>query len=281
MADAVAAVRRAARAEKAVEKTRAEAEREWRQAWWVTTMALADAPDAEGVKAANEVLNQSATWIRSRRRCGAWFKNLENREVGELIPRYAVAAAQAAAAQVKAGIVDLDPETAADLIIQAEHEDCGVRAFNAMLTGRSWTNAPENMTDAERLHVARTEIKKRPHEVLDDDETREAADEASIEIRASQPRPRITDEYADHVVNQAGKSMADRMGTEIPLEHLDAAAGEIASALHARTVHGVKDTKSWNRKLDEIHRMEDMARMEDESWTEADQELLRSFTGGN
>jgi hypothetical protein len=277
MADAVAAVRRAAKAERAAEKTREEGERDWRQAWWVTTMALAAVPATpqpnltEATNAVVEALGHSRKYVGLRRACGKHLFLLEEEIRSNLIPRFAIAATQAKA----------DPQTAAELILQAEHEGCSLREFSAMLTGQSWTKAPENMTPEERLHVARTEIKQRPHEVLKDDKTREAADEASLQIRASQPRPRITDEYADHVVNQAGKSMADRMGIEIPLEHLDASAGEIASALHARTVHGVRDKKSWNRKLDEIHRMEVMAREDDESWTEEDQELLRSFSGGN
>ena len=276
MADAVAAVRKAARAEKAAEKARSDSERDWRSAWWVTTMALATVPSTprpqlvEAIGVVADTTGTTRNWATRRRSCGQWFASLERSELDSLVPRFAIVAAEAKA----------DPKTAAELIIQAEHEDCGLRAFNEMLTLREWKTG-EDLTPKQRLAIAQKELRERPHEVLEDDATREAADEASIEIRASQPRPRITDEYADHVVNQAGKSMADRMGTESPLEHLDASAGEIASALHARTVHGVKDKKSWNRKLDEIHRMEDMARMEDESWTEEDQELLRSFTGGN
>jgi len=49
--------------------------------------------------------------------------------------------------------------------------------------------------------------------------------------------------------------------------------------MHTRTVHGLRDKKAWDRKLDEIHRMEDMARLAPEGWTDEDQEWLRQMAG--
>src|SRR5262252_10079916 len=126
----IAAVKAAARAEKAADRTRAEAEQEWRSAWWVTTMALGAVPASppsmliEANDAVTEICGGTRGYASLRRSCGKHYFGLEAETRERLVPRFAIAAAKA----------KVDPELAADLIIEAEHEDVGLRAFNEMLT---------------------------------------------------------------------------------------------------------------------------------------------------
>jgi len=266
----VTAVRRAAKAERAAEQAREEGERAWRSAWWVTSLTLAELPDAEGIKAAGEVLGQSQSWLRSRRKCGAWFKNLENRSPSELIPRFAVAAANA----------KIEPQLAADLIIQAEHEDCGLRAFNEMLTGQPWTRAAEDMTPDQRLHVARTELKRRPDEVLADEEVAEAVAEADRAKHISRAGLAHVAEENEGRLQNFDRNASKRFGLpEIPVQHLDGALREIVAGIAAVDIHGLEDEAAWDDRCDRLIQAATTAKKKphtkgNDVWTPADQALL-------
>jgi hypothetical protein len=266
-------LRQATRAEKAMDKTREQSERDWRQSWWSTTDALSEVPATprevllEATNFVAETLGQSVSWVKQRRACGRHFRTLESAERVALIPRFAVASAAAKA----------DPQTAAELILQAEHEGASLREFSAMLTGKSWTNAPENMTAQERLHVARTELKQRPHEVLADDAAREAAADADIDIRAAQG-PKIHPDHIKNKLDQFDKSMADALGLDIPVQHLRTAKSEIQMAMMTRDIHGTDDD-AFKNALAEVEKALDRAKADATTvkWTADDRRLAQEM----
>jgi hypothetical protein len=270
VSDPIAALKRATRAEKAMDKTREQSERDWRDAWWVTTMALAAVParPQEDLTAATsfvaDTLGQSRQYVSMRRSCGRHFFQLELEIRNRLTPRFAIAAAQAKA----------DAETAAELILQAEHEGASLREFSAMLTGKSWTNAPESMTAQERIHVAQTELKQRPHEVLADDAVRESADEASIQIRASRA-PRSHPDHVENVTDRFEQGMARNLGIDIPVQHIEAGTKELLMAMFARDIHGT-DEAAYERAIAEheiVVKRVKADKAKHVAWSEKDREL--------
>jgi hypothetical protein len=158
-------VRAAAKAEAAAETGRAASDRAWRAAWWRTTMALAAVPARPQslLKAANDAmiaegLGKDRNWLSMRRRTGIAFQSFAlERET--LPPRLAVVAATRPDAVITAEVV-------AD-ILKAEADEVGVRKFSFDLTGKSWTNAPENMTADEQDAVVRNVATRRPHAVAE------------------------------------------------------------------------------------------------------------------
>ena len=283
MADAVAAVRKAARAERAAEKARSESERDWRSAWWVTSNALAAVPATPrdqlvaSIDIVVETTGASRTWINLRRQCGKWSGVLEYAQQTALIPRFAIAAMQAKA----------DPETAAELILQAEHEGCSLREFSGMLTGRSWTNAPENMTDAERLHVARTELKRRPAEVLEDEEVAEAVAEADRAKHVSRAGLAHMAEENEARLHNFDRNASKRFGLpEVPIQHLDGALREIVAGIAAVDIHGLENEADWDDHCDRIIQAGTTAKKKPhtkgvDTWSPEDQALLDDLTRGS
>jgi hypothetical protein len=257
MTDPLSAVRRAARAEKAAEQNREQGERDWRQTWWATTDALAAVPATpreqlgDAIRIVVQVTGNSRDWVSKRRSCGRWFVALKRDERATLQPRFAVASLEAKA----------DAETAAELIRQAEHEGASLREFNTMLTGRSWTNTPENLTQTERVDIARKELRTRPEVVLDD-ETSEVVDEMFTTRRAREQHYTTSPEHVEYVVGGAKNQMAKTLGTELPLMRLREAISEIVGAIHEKSLFGLHDVGTWNELLDQIHRVEEMARAE-------------------
>jgi hypothetical protein len=270
MANSLAAVRSAVTAEKAAENMREQGERHWRESWWATTDALANVPSTprDGLSAAIALVVEtlgykSPSYAKRRRICGQRFSTLEGAERAKLLPRFAIAASDAGT----------DPETAAGLILQAEHEGASLREFNAALTGRSWTNAPENMTPAERITVARRELQQRPHEVLADDATRESADEASIEIRATRA-PRLHPHHTQNVMAEFDKNSAAAFGVDIAVQHLKAAKSELLMAMFTRDIHGA-NAQAWREALSEMEKalLRVQGASTHETWSEDDRRL--------
>lgn len=267
--DPIASVKRAARAEKTAFQAQAETERSAREAWWATTDALAAVPAtpqvdlSAAISYVADTLGQTRGWVTQRRTCGRYFHRSSDEIRVRLIPRFAVAAAQAKA----------DPETAAELILQAEHEGASLREFSAMLTGNSWTSAPENMTAQERIHVARTELRQRPHEVLEDDEVRESADEASIQIRASRA-PRSHPDHITNVTDQFEQNMARQLGIDIPVQHLQTAVSELYAAMFTRDIHGTNEA-AWKEAVAKVEAAlrRVKADTKQEKWSEDDRRL--------
>jgi hypothetical protein len=268
-------LRKVVRAEKDAEQVREAGEQSWREAWWETTIALAAVPASpreqlsEAIAFVADTLGQSRNWVTQRRSCGRHFASLELSEQIRLIPRFAVVAAQAKA----------DPQTAAELIHQAEHEGSSLREFSAMLTGRSWTNAPENMTSEERLHVARTELKSRPDEVMADDEVEEAVDQAWRNKRISRAGLAHVEEEQEARLHNFDRNASKAFGLpEVPIQHLNAAAGEIDSAIVARDIHGLENEDAWGAAIAKIEQHLALAKNADPArWSKEDQEIAKAL----
>jgi hypothetical protein len=167
-------VEKAARAERAAEQNRAKAETVWRQAWWATTLALAEPPHSnkkaigEAFSAAELILGQTRDYISKRRATGQVFAAFEGVEISTLPPRLSIAYAQAQG----------DPARAITVLKSAEARELSLRDFAAEL-GRqpqSWLREGErpevpeqvrNMTVEQRAELTR--------ELLSDPETVDAA----------------------------------------------------------------------------------------------------------
>lgn len=270
----ITSLRRAARAEKAAEQAKAASERDWRHAWWETTSGLAEMPGAEAVAVVAETLGQSKSWVQKRRNCGRFFSVVGETERIELPPSMALYA-------VLEGGNDLDVSLVVDLLHQAEHEQSSTREFYEMLTGRSKSTSPtppKDLTKQQRINIAREELKQRAHEVLEDDEAREAAGDADIAIRASRGVPPWPKERTEAVIGGLDKSMADALGLDIPVQHLRTAKSEIQAAMFTRDIHGTDDD-AFKNALAEVEHELDRAKADATTvkWTADDRRLAKEM----
>lgn len=154
---------RAISAEVAAEKAAEQAEDERRSTWWDTTWALADVPRAEWGQAEAEYVRRThgkASTAKKRRLAGSRFP--ESSLAGTLpMPRFA----QVAADWLGAKADDAKVREAVRLLTEAERNEQSLREFSQSLTGKSWTNAPENMTEADEDAVIEKVAKTRPHAI--------------------------------------------------------------------------------------------------------------------
>lgn len=154
------ALTRAINAEVAAEQAATQAEGARRQTWWDTTWALASVPRAEWGEAQAEYVrrtNHSKDHATVRRTTGGRFTQ---NGLGTALPqpRFAIVASKWVGAKAdETKVIE-----AVKLLADAEKNEQSLREFNLALTGKSWTNAPENMTEAEEDEVVRKVARKRP-----------------------------------------------------------------------------------------------------------------------
>lgn len=153
-------LRRAAQAERAAERSAEEAQATYRQTWWNASWLLGVCPQDEWTTARAEYMDltgQVVSHVNSRRRVGHRFSE---ETLASFLPagRLAIVAADALGRHATA------EETAAmvDRMRQAETDGLSLREFSALLTGRSWTGAAENMTQAEQDHLVARVMRQRP-----------------------------------------------------------------------------------------------------------------------
>ena len=154
------ALTRAINAEVAAEQAATQAEDERRRTWWDTTWALASVPRAEVSEAVEQYtvkLGHSASHAKKRRMTGERFPQSVLANTLPM-PRFA----QAAADWLGAKPDEAKVAEAIKLLADAEKNEQSLREFNLALTGKSWTNAPENMTEAEENAVVAKVAKQRP-----------------------------------------------------------------------------------------------------------------------
>lgn len=154
------ALTRAINAEVAAEKAATVAEAEKRSTWWATTWALAAVPRAEWGEAQAEYVkrtNHSKGTANNRRQVGVRFTEV-HLGVNLPQPRFARAAVE----WVGKDGDEAKVKEAIKLLADAEKNEQSLREFNQALTGRPWTNAPENMTEADEDAVVEKVAKTRP-----------------------------------------------------------------------------------------------------------------------
>ncbi len=167
-------VEKAARDEFAADQNRAKAETVWRQAWWSTTLALAEVPGSnkkaigEAFSTAERILGQTRNWINRRRATGLLFASLERSEIATLPPRLAVAYAESKS----------DPYLAVAVLKSAESREVSLRDFAAELgtQPKSWQREGERPAVPAQVRAMSTEQRAElTRELLSDPETVDAA----------------------------------------------------------------------------------------------------------
>src|SRR5258708_21420897 len=134
-------IEQAALAEKTAEQKRAQADNAWRQAWWRTTLALAEPPDSDRkaiittYDIAEHILGQNRSYLSERRRLGSIVVVLEHDEISTLPPRLALEYMKSNA----------DPARAVAVLKNAESRELSLRDFAAELgtQPQSWLREDE------------------------------------------------------------------------------------------------------------------------------------------
>lgn len=152
------------RREVAAEATVTTAQTEWRDAWWATTWYLAAVPRNEWGEAMEQYVAEtghSQSYAKDRRRVGGCFTESRLASTFRPAPRMAKVAVE--------GLGRNPSDTAvAEMLLrlrQAETEEMSLREFSQAITGRPWTSAPENLTEADEDAVVERVIRKRPDDV--------------------------------------------------------------------------------------------------------------------
>lgn len=112
----------AALAERNAEHSRNEALMAWREAWWETTMVLAEAADgpeaAETIRRAGVILGHKKKYLQDRRRLGKWLEQYSLSEVSGLPPRLAL---------LYAVTVKADPARIREVLLDAQERNLSLR----------------------------------------------------------------------------------------------------------------------------------------------------------
>ena len=157
------ALTRAINEEVAAEKAATQAESERRRAWWATTWALALVPRAEWAEAQTlyvQKTNHNKSTAEHRRRTGTRFtetalaSGLPNGRFAEVASNW-----------VGKDGDEVKVKEAVRLLAEAEKNEQSIREFKLALTGKPWTNAPENMTEADEDAVVEKVATRRPQVV--------------------------------------------------------------------------------------------------------------------
>lgn len=157
------ALTRAINAEVAAEKAATQAEDERRRTWWATTWALAAVPRAEWNEAQDEYVKRTGhnkSTADHRRTVGT---RLIETALGSSLPQPRFA--QAAANWIGAKADEAKTQEAIKLLADAERNEQSLREFNQALTGKPWTTAPENLTEADEDAVIEKVARTRPKAV--------------------------------------------------------------------------------------------------------------------
>ena len=154
------ALTRAINAEVAAERAATQAEEERRRTWWATTWALAAAPRAEAGDAVALYVAKTEHSISHAKRRRTTGERLPESRLGTTLPqpRFAMAASD----WISKDGDEAKVAEAVKLLIDAERNEQSLREFNQALTGRSWTNAPEDLTEADEDAVVERVARTRP-----------------------------------------------------------------------------------------------------------------------
>jgi len=146
--------------ERRADLDRSSAETAWRQSWWETTRLLAACPGEDWSEAKATYLANigSIKMASDRRKAGRRLPESFFTE-GQLPgPRMALSAATALGA-------DASDEATAEMVAKlyaAEADGLTLREFSQAITGRSWTNVPEELTRADEDAIIRRLADRRP-----------------------------------------------------------------------------------------------------------------------
>jgi hypothetical protein len=154
------ALTRAITAEVAAEQAATQAEGERRRTWWDTTWALAAVPRAEWSEAQMEYVkrtNHSKSTADMRRRTGTRLSETAL-ACGLPQPRFAMKVTD----WIGKDGDEAKVKEAVKLLADAEKGEQSLREFSQALTGKPWTNAPENLTEADEDAVIKKVARERP-----------------------------------------------------------------------------------------------------------------------
>lgn len=151
---------RALEHERRADLDRSSAETAWRRSWWETTRLLAACPDEDWAeaKAAYAANIGAASMASDRRKAGRRLPEsffIKGRLPG---PRMA----QAAATALGADASDNDIAEMVARLYDAEDDGLTLREFSQLITGRPWTNSPEDLTNADEDAIIARIARNRP-----------------------------------------------------------------------------------------------------------------------
>ena len=190
------ALTRAIKEEIAAEDAATSAEEVRRQTWWTTTWALAVVPRVEWGQAADQYVNQGGgrrgfTKATANKRRFVGVRLTEVSLDGNL-PQSRFA--EAVVNWIGKDGDEVKVKEAIKLLAQAERDEVSLREFNQMLTGKPWTNTPENLTEADEDKIATKVARKRPHVVAEAAASGQLSTEGAKSLAAALPSDVIEDE---------------------------------------------------------------------------------------
>jgi hypothetical protein len=195
----------AAREERLAERTREDAEANWRTAWWRTTMALAQAgPDRSAVSAAfdtaERILGQDRSYLSTRRIVGQKLIYLKVDQLAALPPRLTIE-------YIRSGG---DPDSTVTYITAAEREGVSLRELSVRLGSQvpSWERQDERTATDEQVREALLDP-QRADRVLADPQVRSHANEA---LSRSYQRDHVEIPPQERTHNDDQREMLDVVG---------------------------------------------------------------------
>lgn len=235
------ALTRAINAEVAAEKAATQAETERRSTWWDTTWALATVPRAEWGEAQALYVQRtghSKLTADSRRRTGT---RLDQTSLAGGLPQPRFGREAAEAIGKNGG----DVAEYVKLLRQAERDELSVREFRQLLTGKPWTNSPENLTEADEDAVLEKVARTRPAAV--------ARHTAKPQVAAAV----VADPQATKSVIQQQSARTQRIIKKRREAVVAAGAdtkGEVAEAVDAShaTMNTTAAYNKWNRSRQDL-----------------------------
>jgi hypothetical protein len=240
------AVRKAAKAEAASERTREQAEAEWRKAWWATTFALAEPTAKSDITVAydeaRKVLGQGRDYLTKRRRTGLAFRAVGR---SELHPQMALEWARAHSGEVADDAVVADIE-------KADADGVGKREYAARF-GRTF-EAKSTPTPAEIVEA----VRDNPDVVralARHDDIREAIEEFGIEARVEKAKEiEANHDRKMKGIKDASARSAQSWEDDLALQELRQAASSLAEAIALKEEYGVTHPEKETELLDRIDR---------------------------
>lgn len=291
MATTLKALRELAEAEVTAEQSRERADAKWRKAWWALTLELGAIPAApkdelsKRLRIVEEITGHSSGYVSQRRRTGGFFVNLGIDEVQTLPPRLAVGVIANGG-----GAKGSDPTALAAQLRDFENSDASLREAAEEITGKTWTAAPENLTDKQKATIANEVLREQP-ELVAPAAIVEAVRESPDVVRAIARQPEVTEAIEDErlahtrtftpeeLAERAARGeqqvrdlkggMAKKLDTNIAVSALRQAAGCIGEAIMAAEEWGV-EKKFEDEEAEQIARIKHLLRVYEEKATLTD-----------
>jgi len=140
----VTSIEQLAQREAQAEQRKGKADKEWRAAWWATTLALGAIPrgDRKTLATAQEAVHtytsQNLQYISKRANAGRALISLERDQLRLIPPRMAMAVVEAK--------LPVDAAMLARMVAADANPEIGLRDFVATETGKAWADTPEGMS---------------------------------------------------------------------------------------------------------------------------------------